>query len=114
MQPETAIIAIDEIPSGMEYPPEYEVGIKMKMLSLYIGVVKLVQPSKAAFPMLVTLLGMVTEVKAVQPEKAELPMLVTLSGIITDVKPLQPEKALPAMDSMPSGMVYAPEYEVGR
>ena len=31
--------------------------------------------------MLVTLLGIVTEVKPVQPLKAELPMLVTLLGI---------------------------------
>ncbi len=41
-------------------------------------------------------------------------MLVTLLGIVTDVKPLQPQKAPPAMDSMPSGIVNAPEYEVGR
>ena len=40
-------------------------------------------------------------------------MLVTLLGIVTEVKLLQLEKAPPAMDSMPSGMVYAPEYEVG-
>ncbi len=44
--------------------------------------------------MLVTLLGIVTEVKPVQPEKAQFPMLVTLLGIVTEVKPLQLEKAL--------------------
>ncbi len=35
--------------------------------------------------MLVTLLGIVTEVRPVQPEKAEFPMLVTLFGIVTEV-----------------------------
>ena len=39
--------------------------------------------------MLVTLLGIVTEVKPLQPQKASLPMLVTLLGIVTEVKPLQ-------------------------
>ena len=63
--------------------------------------------------MLVTLLGIVTDVKPLQREKALLPMLVTLLGISIEVKPLQPEKAYPAMDSIPSGIVYAPEYEVG-
>ena len=43
--------------------------------------------------MLVTLLGIVTEVKPLQPEKALLPMLVTLLGIVTEVKLLQPENA---------------------
>ena len=33
--------------------------------------------------MFVTLLGIVTEVKLAQPEKAEFPMLVTLLGIVT-------------------------------
>ena len=36
---------------------------------------------KAEFPMLVTLLGMETEVREEQPEKAETPILVTLSPI---------------------------------
>jgi hypothetical protein len=48
---------------------------------------------KAPSPMLVTLLGIVTEVKLLQLEKAEFPMLVTLLGIVTDLKPLQPIKA---------------------
>ena len=40
--------------------------------------------------MLVTLLGIVTEVKPVHLSKALFPMLVTLFGIVTEVKPLQP------------------------
>ena len=41
---------------------------------------------KALPPILVTLLGMVTEVKEVQPSKAQLPILVTLLGMVTEVK----------------------------
>ena len=40
--------------------------------------------------MLVTLLGMVTEVRPVQPRNAEPPMLVTLLGMVTEVRPVQP------------------------
>ena len=40
--------------------------------------------------MLVTLLGIVTEVNEEQPEKALFPMLVTLLGIVIDVKEEQP------------------------
>ena len=36
--------------------------------------------------MLVTLLGIITEVKEEHLLKAELPMLVTLLGIVTEVK----------------------------
>ena len=36
--------------------------------------------------MLVTLLGIVTEVRPLQPEKARSPMLVTLLGIVTEVR----------------------------
>ncbi len=43
--------------------------------------------------MLVTLLGMVTEVKPVQLQKAWFSMLVTLLGMVTEVKLLQPSKA---------------------
>ena len=43
--------------------------------------------------MLVTLLGIVTEVNLEQPEKASLPMLVTLLGIVTEVKEEQSSKA---------------------
>ncbi|GHT12601.1 hypothetical protein AGMMS4956_07460 [Bacteroidia bacterium] len=37
--------------------------------------------------MLVTLLGMVTEVRPLQSEKAEPPMLVTLLGMVTEPFP---------------------------
>ena len=47
------------------------------------------QLENAKSPMLVTLLGIVTEVKPVHPENAAPPMLVTLLGILTEVKPLQ-------------------------
>ncbi len=45
--------------------------------------VKLVLPSKADLPMLVTLSGMVIDINPVHPENADSPMLVTLSGIVT-------------------------------
>ena len=51
------------------------------------------QPEKAETPMLVTLLGMVTEVKPLQPEKAKSSMYLTLLGIVTEVRPLQLWKA---------------------
>ena len=57
--------------------------------------------------------SIVTEVKLLQPLKALLPMLVTLFGIVTEVKPLQYWKAPPAIDSIPSRIIYVPEYEVG-
>ena len=40
--------------------------------------------------MLVTLLGISTEVKLEQPKKASIPMLVTLLGISTELKLEQP------------------------
>ena len=40
--------------------------------------------------MLVTLLGMVTEVREEQSEKALYPMLVTLLGIVIEVREEQP------------------------
>ena len=55
------------------------------------------QPQKAAFPMLVTLLGMVMEVSP-QPAKAPYPMLVTLLGMVTEVSSLQFLKASSPMD----------------
>jgi hypothetical protein len=42
--------------------------------------------------MLVTLLGIVTDVRLEQFWKAELPMLVTLSGIMIDVRAEHPLK----------------------
>ena len=43
--------------------------------------------------MLVTELGIVTDVKPEQPENALSPMLVTELGMVMDVKPEQPENA---------------------
>ena len=51
------------------------------------------QPENADLPMLVTELGMVTEVRFQQPENADLPMLVTELGMVTEVRPLQPSNA---------------------
>jgi metal-sulfur cluster biosynthetic enzyme len=56
-------------------------------------------------PMLVTELGMVTEVKPLQPSKASTLMLVTELGMVTEVKPLQPEKAQLPMLVTPCPMV---------
>jgi metal-sulfur cluster biosynthetic enzyme len=36
--------------------------------------------------MLITELGMVTEVRLMQPEKAQLPILVTELGMVTEVR----------------------------
>ena len=49
--------------------------------------------------MLVTELGIVTEVRPLQPKKAEPPMLVTELGIVTDVRLPQPEKELAILPS---------------
>ena len=54
--------------------------------------------------MLVTLLGIVTEVREEQPAKAAYPMLVTLLGIVIEVREVQLEKALPTICFMPSGI----------
>ena len=48
--------------------------------------VKLVQPSNAQSPILVTLFGIVILVKLVQPLNADSPILVTLFGIVILVK----------------------------
>ena len=50
--------------------------------------------SKALSPIVVTLLGMVTEVRELQPLKAYLSIVVTLLGMVTKVKELQSLKAL--------------------
>ena len=42
--------------------------------------------------MLVTELGIVTEVRLLQPEKALIPMLVTELGMVSVLSPLQPQK----------------------
>ena len=59
---------------------------------LIVTSVKVV-PLKAELPMVVTELGMVTEVRPEQLLKAELPMLVTELGMVTEVRPEQPLKA---------------------
>ena len=47
--------------------------------------------------MLVTLLGIVTEVKPEQPEKANSPILITLLPIATEVKLRQPKYLQPVI-----------------
>ena len=51
---------------------------------------RLVQPSNASEPMLVTLSGIAMLVRLVQPENAEEPMLVTLSPIVMLARLVQP------------------------
>ena len=51
-------------------------------------------PSKASPPILVILLGMMTEVSPEHPEKERLPMLVTLFGMLIEVRTEQFSKAL--------------------
>ena len=51
------------------------------------------QPSNAASPMVVTLLGMVTEIRPLHKEKAELLILVTLLGMVIEVRAVQNWKA---------------------
>ena len=77
--------AICSIPAGITYAPLKDGGRYANTWSLYTGDFKPVQREKAAYPMLVTLLGMVIEVKPVQSEKAAYPMLVTQLGIVTEV-----------------------------
>ena len=48
------------------------------------------QSLKASLPIVVTLLGMVTEVRELQPMKAQPPIVVTLLGMVTEVRELQP------------------------
>ena len=49
---------------------------------------------KADSPIVVTLLGMVTEVRELQPLKAYSLIVVTLLGMVTEVRELQPLKAV--------------------
>ena len=56
--------------------------------------VKPLQPKKASYPILVTLLGMVMgDVSPLQSLKAEIPILVTPLPNVTDFSPLQFVKA---------------------
>ena len=47
-------------------------------------------PLKASLPIVVTLLGMVTEVRELQYLKAQPPIVVTLLGMVIEVRELQP------------------------
>ena len=49
--------------------------------------IKLVQPLKALWPMVVTVLGMEIEVRLVSPENAEVPISMTDKGIIVFLHP---------------------------
>ena len=53
----------------------------------------LMQSLKAAQPILVTLLGMISSLIPLHPENAKSSILATLSGIIISVSPVQPSKA---------------------
>ena len=68
-------------------------------------VAKLLQPEKAIHPILVTELGIVTDVMLLQSEKAPEPILVTELGIVTDTKLRQLEKALSPISVTPWGIV---------
>ena len=59
-----------------------------------------VQPSKAFPEILVTELGMVTEVRPVQSLKAPSPILVTNLGMVSEVKPVQPSKTFALISVM--------------
>ena len=56
-------------------------------------VVKLVHPLKVFILISVTPLGMVMEARLVQIEKVAWPISVTLIGMLTEVKPEHPQKA---------------------
>ena len=73
---------------GLESELEKEM-LHHAAISLILTLSSLVQSLKAASPMLVTLLEMVTEVKPEQPEKAYFPMLETPLGMVTEIKPEQ-------------------------
>ena len=79
---------------------------KFPILVTLLGIVTEVkeQPQKACSPMLVTLLGIVTEVRDPHQLKAPSPMLVTLLGIVTEVKE-QPQKAFTPMLITLLGMI---------
>lgn len=52
--------------------------------------------------MLVTELGMVTEVRFEQPLNADPPILITELGIVTEISSVHPKNALPAIPLVPS------------
>ena len=83
-------------PSTLLYPLG---GVLVSHIILALSLVK------ASPPIVVTLLGMVTEVKERQPLKALYPIVVTLLGIVTEVRELQPLKALSRIVVTLLGMV---------
>ena len=59
---------------------------------------------KAPTPILVTELGIVTEVRPMHKKKALSPILVTELGIVTEVRPSHPLKAPPIIFDIFSGI----------
>ena len=70
-----------------------------------VMLVRLLQIANAPYPTLVTLLGIVMLVRLLQPPNATSPMLVTLFGIVMLVRLLQPANALNSMLFTLSGIV---------
>ena len=79
-------------------------GKKTNISFTIIGCAIPLQSSKALLPILVTELGIVTEVRPLQPAKAKSPILVTELGIVTEVRPMHPEKAPPIIVDIFSGI----------
>ena len=55
------------------------------------------QSLNAKYPIVVTLLGIVTLVRLLQPSNAPLPIVVTLLGIVTLVRLMQPSYLQPVI-----------------
>ena len=74
------VLLLNKTPSA---PP------KLEFNGSTVMVIRPMQSENALFPMLVTLLGIVTLFRPVQLENALFPMVVTLPGIVTLVRPVQ-------------------------
>ena len=70
----------------------------IELLSSTIIEVRPLQELNALLPMLITLLGMVTDVSLEQPENASYPMVVTLLGMVMEVR-------LKQLSNMPISML---------
>ena len=90
---------------GIEYAPSKLEGRKTNMSFTIIGLVSLSQPQKASLPMLVTELGMETEVSSKHCPKANSSMLTTKLGMVMEVSERQPENAACPMIPTDLGMV---------
>ena len=77
------------LPSTFLYPAG---GVLVSQIILALLLVK------ALLPIVVTLLGMVTEVRELQPLKADRPIVVTLLGMVTEVRKRHCLKALLPID----------------